>query len=113
MKQFEQHIAAFLLVGLLFPQLATFVHYYVVSHETATENEARFIQPSPELSFHSPLFHLNGFSSILSSGGFTELPQIPGLRTIITFFSLEAYIHQPNFHFRLRGPPIERESSAA
>lgn len=113
MKRFKKHIAAFLLGGLLFPQGATFLHYYVVSHGTVTENETRFIQPNPELNFHSPLFHLNSFSSILPSGDFTELPQIPGLRTVIIFFGLEHYIHQPNFHFRLRGPPIDRESLAA
>lgn len=113
MKQFKQHIAAFLLVSFLYPQVASGIHYYVVSHGTATEIGTRFIQANPELNFHSPLFHLNGFSSILPSGGFAELPQIPGLRTIISFFSLEHYIHEANFHFRLRGPPIDLESSAA
>jgi len=105
MQQYKKHIAAFLLVGFLFPQVTSSIHYYVEPHGNSTQDNFVFTQTNKDLRFHSCLFHLNGFSTLLPLGNFEEIALVQISKATAKFYSFENYVHQPDFHFQLRGPP--------
>lgn len=106
MQHFKRHIVLLFLGGFLFPQVAGSLHYFVVSHNFSAEKNNSIHSPEPGSLFHSCIYHLTGFS-----GGILPQDLIIISKDILTpvksnFFGLENYVHEDNFSFLLRGPPL-------
>jgi hypothetical protein len=107
MQRFKAHIAVFLLVGFLFPQGASGMHYFVVAHNFYDSSELVF-NNSISFDYHSCNYHLNGFSPlILGEAKLSEPHKTKILLAGIKYCCLENYVHQPDFNFQLRGPPFK------
>lgn len=106
MQGYKRHIALFLLLGFLFPQVAGSMHYSFVSHVPTNKNGSGYTKPDPNLQYHTCIYHLSGFSPLLPVENNTETSAIAPFRTAHNFYSLAHYVHQPNYNFQLRGPPF-------
>lgn len=108
MQQFKAHIAIFLLVGFLFPQGASAMHYFVVEHFTSNNSSDFTYNESNDFDYHSCIYHLNGFSPLsLKPDKFKALAQLLLPTSNTKFCCLKNYVHQPDFDFQLRGPPFK------
>lgn len=107
MKSFKVHIAIFFLAGFLFPQGSSALHYLVVAHGNYNSGQKFTVTKSYNFEYHSCIYHLNGCSpSILSKSDGEKLiiDNIQGMD--IKFCCLKNYVHQPDYNFLLRGPPV-------
>jgi len=105
MKRFKTHIGIFFLMGFLFPQAASSMHYFFVSHQSY--NSGRFdLNKLNDFEYHSCIYHLNGSLPLILC--LEKLDEPGRYRTpvaAIKFCCLENYVQQPDFDFQLRGPP--------
>lgn len=106
MQKFKAHIAIFSLAVFLFPQVASGMHYFLVEHKVYKSGEFAFNDLN-DFEYHSCTYHLNGFSPlILGLENFNEAARHFTSETATKFCCLENYVHQPDFNFQLRGPPL-------
>lgn len=106
MQGYQQHIASFLLLGFLFPQIAGSMHYSFVSHIPTVEKRPGYAKPDPGFQYHSCIYHLSGFSPLFAAENNAETSELLALQIAHNFYSLDNYVHQPNYNFQLRGPPF-------
>lgn len=103
MQNRKKHIALFLLVGFLFPQVANSMHYFVVDHKFSFLDSSKKI--NPDFEYHSCTYHLNGVSGIVPTENFKEDDPTLYFSKKHKFCRLVNYVHNPHFNFSLRGPP--------
>ncbi|SKB35200.1 hypothetical protein SAMN05660903_00288 [Salegentibacter salinarum] len=107
MSRFKIHITIFLLVGFLIPQVTSALHYWVVPHNNYKSGKKITIKVSNNFEYHSCTYHLNGVSpSILGNSGSEKFIKTNLQGVKIKFCCLENYVHQPDYNFLLRGPPV-------
>lgn len=111
MKRFKAHIAIFLMLGFLFPQGAVSMHSFLVPHHAYDASQFT-IKTLNDFEYHSCIYHLNGFSPhILSKENVDKPSRFKTPVTTVKFCCLENYVHQPDFNFQLRGPPLNKKFS--
>lgn len=106
MLRFKKHIAIALLAGFLLPQVVSSMHFLLVSHSYSSESNTAFKEADLSYQFHTCHYHLNSFSSVLPSEKGIKITDFVTPPATLNFFSLENYVHQEDFNFQLRGPPL-------
>ncbi|WP_189604534.1 hypothetical protein [Salinimicrobium marinum] len=106
MQSFKKHIAIALLAGFLCPQVMSSIHFLVISHSYSSESNTAFRKADSSYLYHTCHYHLNSFSSVLPIESRLEKVDFISAQNNPNFSSLENYVHQEDFNFQLRGPPV-------
>lgn len=109
MKKLKQHIAFFLLLGFLTPQLASGFHFALIPHKIIAEQEVDLHSPTSDLGWHSCAWHFQATNAWLEPGLIPDFSKKEIINLKPAFAGLQFYVHEPDFNFSLRGPPEGRE----
>lgn len=105
MKCIKKHIASFLLLGFLFPQVANAVHYLIVPHEFTSEKSSKVVFSSPVYEYHSCDYHLSGIKFLVPTFDYSGEYKIPESKQEVVTRVFLLYPKKKSFHFSVRGPP--------
>lgn len=109
MKCIKKHIASFLLLGFLFPQVANALHYLIIPHEFTSEKQVVF--SSPVYEYHTCDYHLSGIKFLIPTFDHSGEYRIPESKQEAVTRAFLRYPKNKSFHFSVRGPPYTIRTS--
>ncbi len=103
MNEYKRHIALLLIICFSFPQVATSMHYILNEHQTSGKT-LQYLPAAQEIEHHctchlaSLLYRITNLTYPIQNISLINLGEQ-------AYCSLENYVFELAFNYRLRGPP--------